>query len=106
MTDSYEVRVVDVDGESVVEVSGEIDLHARPDLVTAIDRATTAGRRLVIDLSETTFIDSTALRALLDAWRSQTDAGQDLVLRRPAPVVVRTLDIAGLTGMLPIDPVG
>ena len=106
MSDGFRVRVVDVDGEPVVEVSGEIDLHARPDLVTAIEQAATGGRRLVIDLSGTTFIDSTALRALLDAWRSQSDAGQDLVLRRPAPVVVRTLEIAGLTGTLPIDPDG
>lgn len=99
----YRVRVVDVEGESVVEVSGEIDLHARAELVTAISQASTAGQRLVIDLSQTTFIDSTALKALLEAWRSQNEAGQELVLRAPAPGVVRTLEMAGLADTLPID---
>jgi anti-sigma B factor antagonist len=102
-SNGYRVRVVDVEGESVVEISGEIDLHARAELVTAISDATTAGGRVVIDLSQTTFIDSTALKALLDAWRSQNEAGQELVLRDPAPVVVRILEIAGLTDTLPTD---
>jgi anti-sigma B factor antagonist len=103
-TNGYRVRVIDVEGEPVVEVSGEIELHARIELVTAISQASTAGQRLVIDLSQTTFIDSAALKALLDAWRSQKEAGQELVLREPAPVVVRSLEIAGLTYMLHVDP--
>jgi anti-sigma B factor antagonist/stage II sporulation protein AA (anti-sigma F factor antagonist) len=102
-SDGYQVRVVDVQGEPVVEVAGEIDLHARQDLVTAIDSASTAGRRLVVDLSQTTFIDSAALTALLDAWRSQNAAGRELVLRKPSPVVVRTLEITGLIEALTID---
>jgi anti-anti-sigma factor len=101
--DGYGVRVVDVEGEQVVEVAGEIDLRARAELVTAVSEATTEGQRLVIDLSQTTFIDSTALKVLLEAWRSQKDAGQDLVLRAPAPQVVRTLEIAGLVDTLLID---
>jgi anti-sigma B factor antagonist len=103
-TNGYRVRVIDVEGEPIVEVSGEIDLHARLELVTAISQASTAGQRLVIDLSQTTFIDSAAVKALLDAWRSQKEAGQVLVLREPAPVVVRTLEIAGLAYMLHVDP--
>jgi anti-sigma B factor antagonist len=103
-TNGYRVRVIDVEGEPIVEVSGEIDLHARLELVTAISQASTAGQRLVIDLSQTTFIDSAAVKALLDAWRSQKEAGQVLVLREPAPAVVRTLEIAGLAYMLHVDP--
>lgn len=99
----YRVRVQDVGGESVVEVSGEIDLRARSELVRAIRQASTAGQRLVIDLSRTTFIDSTALKVLLEAWRTQGEAGQDLVLRAPTPAVVRTLEIAGVTDTLTID---
>ena len=101
-SNGYRIRVVDLEDESVVEVSGEIDLHARAELVTAINQALTAGQRLVIDLSQTTLIDSTALTALLEAWRSQNEAGQELVLREPSLRVVRTLKIAGLTDTLPI----
>ena len=102
-SDGYQVRVIEVEGESVVEVTGEIDLSARAELVTAIGQATTAGQRLVIDMSRTTFIDSTALKALLEAWRSQNEAGRALVLREPSPEVVRTLEMAGLTDTLPVD---
>ena len=105
MSDSngFRVRVVDVEGESVVEVSGEIDLHARTELVTAIGQASTAGRRLVIDLSETTFVDSAALKALLDAWRAWAADGHEFLLRDPSPAVVRALEITSLADALPVE---
>src|SRR5262245_30664414 len=102
----YRVRVVDVGGESVVEVSGEIDLHARAELVTAIGQASTARQRLVIDLSEITFVVSAALKALLDAWRSGVADGHELLLRDPSPAVVRALEITGLADALPVDNTG
>jgi anti-anti-sigma factor len=57
----------------------------------------------VIDLSRATFIDSTGLRALVDVWRCREDAGRELVLRTPAPVVMRTWEMAGMADLLPID---
>ena len=41
---------------------------------------------------------------LVDAWRWRVDAGRELVLREPAQVVVRTLEMAGVADLLPIDP--
>src|SRR5262245_51319861 len=100
----YRVRVVVGGGEAVVEVAGELDLHARHDLLSALGQASSAGQRLVVDLSQTTFIDSTALKALLETWRAQNEAGKELVLRGPSPVVVRTLEIAGLSDTLTTEP--
>jgi anti-sigma B factor antagonist len=105
MSDSngYQVRVVDSEGECIVEVSGEIDLHARAELVTAIGQASTAGQRLAIDLSGTTFIDSTTLKALLDTWRARVSAGHEFVLRDPSPAVMRILSCTSLADALPVE---
>src|SRR3954463_4629973 len=54
----------------VVAVRGEIDLFTAPELKAAIVSAIEAGRtRLVVDLSETTFLDSTALGVLIGALK-------------------------------------
>jgi anti-anti-sigma factor len=83
---------------------GEFDLDARDRLTEALRVASVARDRLVIDLSRTTFIDSTGIKALADVWRSRVDAGREVVLREPTPAVMRTLKMAGLADLLPIDP--
>ena len=101
--DDFEVIVLSADGEAIVCVVGAIDLSVRDQLVTTLTHASDTTERLVIDLSRTTFIDSTGLKALVDVWRRRAGARLELVLRDPAPVVTRTLEIAGLADKLPID---
>jgi anti-anti-sigma factor len=103
---NYQIMLTDAEGTAVVHVSGEIDLNAKVDLTRALARASAGGRNLIVDMSRTTFIDSTALKALLDAWRSQTGARLGFVLRNPATAVRRTLEIAGLEDMLPTSMIG
>jgi anti-anti-sigma factor len=102
-TDGYEIVIAGSNGEAVVVVAGEIDLHARHALVEALAQAPADGQRLAIDLSQTTFIDSTTLKVLLEVWRSRTEAGMEVVIREPSPTVLRTFEIAGLAHVLPID---
>lgn len=103
--DDFEVMTVGAEnGEMVVHLVGELDLNARDRIVETLTDASATRHRLVIDLSRTTFIDSTGVKALVDVWRCREDAGRELVLREPAPVVMRTLDMAGLADLLPIDP--
>ena len=101
--DDFEVIVLSADGEAIVCLVGAIDLSVRDQLDTTLTQASDTTERLVVDLSRTTFIDSTGLKALVDVWRRRADARLELVLRDPAPVVTRTLEIAGLTDQLPID---
>src|SRR5947207_1691004 len=50
------------DQRQVVAVAGEIDLFTAPELKAAIGEALESGRtRIVVDLTATTFLDSTAL---------------------------------------------
>jgi stage II sporulation protein AA (anti-sigma F factor antagonist) len=103
VSDDFKVMVVGADGEAVVYLVGELDLAVRDRLVVALTQASDTSYRLVIDLSRTTFIDSTGLKALVDVWRRRGDAGLELVLREPSPAVMHTLQWAGLADLFPID---
>jgi anti-sigma B factor antagonist len=102
--DHYRVTLVVLDDEAVVRVAGEIDILAQEPLRSAIAEARSIGRRLVVDLSETTFMDSTGLTVLLEAWRAQTDAGSEMILRSPSPAVRTLFDITGVGDAMPIEP--
>ena len=103
VSDDFKVMIVGADGEAVVYLVGELDLAVRELLVDALTQASATKHRLVIDLSLTTFIDSTGLKALVDVWRRRRDAGLELVLRAPSPTVMHTLQLSGLADLLPID---
>ena len=103
-SDYYRVTLVELDDEAVVEVAGEIDMLAKERLRDVIEEARSGGRRLVVDLSETTFMDSTGLRVLLEAWRVQTQAGSEMVVRAPSPAVQTLFDVTRVGDAMPIEP--
>ena len=60
--------------------------------------------RLVIDLSEVTFCDSSGLSALVDAHRSCQERGAALIVHRPSARVRNTLELSGLAEYFAIEP--
>ena len=69
MAFSIEDRVVDGDTH-VVAVTGEIDLFTAPEFKQRVSAPIDAGRtHVVVDLTETTFIDSSSLGVLIGAHR-------------------------------------
>src|SRR3954471_2336343 len=71
------------DGIHVLAVSGELDLASAPDVRAALALAASGpGAHLILDLSEVTFIDSTALGTLLHA--DDQLAGEGVGARLPA----------------------
>ena len=75
-------------------VVGEIDAHTAPDISKAVARAT--GASLEIDLSGVDFVDSSGLRALIEAHQRFEANGGSLTLVRPSAVVARLFDISGV----------
>jgi anti-sigma B factor antagonist len=65
----FQLREHEIDSETqVVEVVGEADLYTAPELKERIIRLIEAGnKRLVVDLSGASFIDSTILGVLVGA---------------------------------------
>jgi anti-sigma B factor antagonist len=90
--------------ELVLAVSGELDLHTAPQLCARVE-ATFRGRhaRVLLDLSELAFCDSTGLRALLGVAREAQVHGLPLGVVAPrAAAPARTFEIAGALEFLPL----
>jgi anti-sigma B factor antagonist len=88
-------------GVVVVCPVGEVDLDAAPSLRAALRRAVqTAAQAVRVDLTAVTFVDSTALAAMVDAWNEAGARGITFCLERAAPNVQRVLDITGLDRLL------
>ena len=87
---------------SVVSIEGELDLSTAPRLKWMLVDAIEAGHeQLVVDLSLTTFMDSTALGVLVGVNRSLgVDARMAIVC--PHSTVLKIFELSGLDGMFVI----
>jgi anti-anti-sigma factor len=103
-SDYFSVLVVETEGEPVVVVKGEIDLRAADDLWSGIETALADGPpRLVLDMVDTTFMDSSGLNTLLRAYAAVGRLPEALVLRTPSPAVRRVIALAGLEDLFTYD---
>lgn len=86
---------------TVVSPHGEID-YGNVDVLRAAlaDVSRADSDEVVVDLSHVTFIDSTALRALVGAKQRLADAGRSFSVRGPQPRVARVLQLAGVNEYL------
>ena len=88
------------DGTPVVAVAGEVDLFTAPDLKRHVERALREpAERLVVDLSDTTFIDSSSLGVLIGAHRRLKLRGGSLVVVCDSDAIIKTFRITGLDGV-------
>jgi len=104
MTELATVEAVSVDGERMVRVAGEIDLSNVSVVLEAVAAALPADATIVlVDLSDTRYLDSSAIAMLfrlaerLDHSRQQLH----LVVPRGAPIR-RVLELTNLTRVIPV----
>jgi anti-sigma B factor antagonist len=89
-----------VDHATVIAVEGELDLATAPRLKGPLtDALKDGGREVVVDMSALTFIDSTALRVLVEA---QSHQGAPLVIVCSHLNVLRIFKIAAFGGTFEI----
>jgi anti-sigma B factor antagonist len=89
----------------VVTVRGEVDLFTAPEFKDSIAAAIDAGTKLVIvDLTETTFIDSSSLGVLISAQRRLAGRDGRLVVVSDVKAVLSTFRITGLDGVIDLVP--
>jgi anti-sigma B factor antagonist len=88
----------DDDGSVTAELDGELDVDSADTVRDSL--AETAGsaecRKLDVDVSRLTFIDSYALGALVSARNSALGAGVKLTLTNPSPPVRKAIEVTGL----------
>ena len=93
-------------GEIRLLVSGELDLESAPQLLDAIlcsGLANEPGVRIVVELQDVSFIDSSGLAALVEAHHRIAQQEQELLLGRLSERVARILSIAGLDQVIGTD---
>jgi anti-anti-sigma factor len=97
------VRVVpETDGILAICLAGEFDIADISVLKHELDSALAGGDHLILDLSETTFIDSSIIHTLFDGVRVARRRNQTVVLQLgTTPIVERALEIAGIERVLP-----
>jgi anti-sigma B factor antagonist len=88
---------VDAVGDAcVVRLAGELDLYNAPRVRVALDQACAdSPARVVVDLGEVEFIDSTALGVLIEA-RTKLNNRRGFLLASPGLETRRALEISGL----------
>jgi anti-sigma B factor antagonist len=80
----------------VLSLAGELDLYSAPALREALGSVVERSpKRLVVDLAQVTFVDSTILGALVEA-RSQLGGNDAFALAAPGFEVRRALEVSGL----------
>ena len=93
----HPVAGIDRDGRAVVvRLQGELDLYNAPDVRGALlDSCAEEPARLVVDLTDVEFVDSTALGVLVEARAKMAD-GRAFILAAPGMETRRALEVSGL----------
>jgi anti-sigma B factor antagonist len=93
-------QVSQVDGVPVVRAAVEVDATNAQDLRSAILAAISTGtERLIVDMSDTEFCDSTGLNVLVRAHKRLKEAGGELLLVATEPTLLRIFKVTGMDTM-------
>ena len=85
-----------MNGAVIVRLVGELDLYNAPEVrTTLLEVCAEQPERLVVDLGEVDFVDSTTLGVLIEA-RTKLENRQSFLLASPGLETHRALKISGL----------
>lgn len=98
----------DLDGRPVLGVKGDIDLASAPALLAAAEEfaAAAPAARLLVDLGDVTFMDSTGLGALITIRNGALERGCDLEVTACSRVAERAFELAGLADIFGLQGKG
>ena len=99
---AFSIDVAQLNGRTVLELNGELDLATAPELEDVLHARLRTGESLVLDLRGLEFMDSSGVRALVSGHSAAEDVGCSLVIVRAAhgSEVDRVIDISGIAGAL------
>jgi anti-sigma B factor antagonist len=93
------------DGTRVLTVVGDIDLHTAPTFQQSLSAVMGDSEgRVIVDLTECDYLDSTALHVIVQARRELNGRADTLRLVVPAPSMLRIFEVTGLAATLAIYP--
>jgi anti-sigma B factor antagonist len=101
---NFNITDEEIDAETqVIELGGEIDLYTAPEFKERMVELIEDGKkRIVVDLSSATFIDSTTLGVLVGGVKRLRPAGGSLALVCTDQNITKIFEITGLDRVFPI----
>ena len=101
---NFHITDQEIDAETqVIELGGEIDLYTAPEFKERMVELIEDGKkRIVVDLSSATFIDSTTLGVLVGGVKRLRPAGGSLALVCTDQNITKIFEITGLDRVFPI----
>lgn len=97
------ITTSEVDGSTLVEYAGDVDLALRGQADRSLRLAMAAGSPVVVDLARVRYIDSSGVTFLLQHHRACVQAGFPLTVRHVPQQARYVLDLLGLTDLLGAD---
>jgi anti-sigma B factor antagonist len=103
--EKFEVSQENGNGYVLVSVVGEVDVATAPELRDRLREAVVDGSPTVaVDLTEVTFIDSTALGVLIETKKLCDGEGRTMRIAVSEPRILKVFEITGLTELFDIRP--
>jgi len=96
-------RIVAGEDQMIVLVRGEVDLTTSGVLRDALQRAAGSGQRIVIDLSDVSFMDLRGADAIIDAFRSWGESTSRVSVRRANRTIRMLFAVIGLDRVIEGD---
>lgn len=95
------VQFQEANGDLVIVLTGELDISNSEAFRERVQQAVTLGpKRLVFDLSQLSFMDSSGIAVLMYAANSV----DDIEVRNPSNVIRRIIQSTGLSEILHLTP--
>ncbi|MFI5589759.1 STAS domain-containing protein [Amycolatopsis sp. NPDC051758] len=101
--DGWSLDVHETADLSVYALRGEFDFAVSPKLAELLPPDPGAGR-VVLDMTEVGFCDSSCLQAMLRLARRLHAAGGRFAVVTTVPAVTRPIDLLGLGDVMPVHP--
>ena len=86
----------------VVATQGDLDVHAAPQLSSILLPLVQPGSRIVVEMSQTPFMDSSGLAAIVEAAARSRDVDGYLCLAAPEDRVQKVLQITGVDTLIDV----
>ncbi|MCI2055843.1 MAG: anti-sigma factor antagonist [Oscillibacter sp.] len=99
-----ELNAKSTDRNLLLELSGELDHHGARDAIAETERAIDAAlpRRLMLDFSGVTFMDSSGIALILRAQKRMQNLGGSMVVCHVPQQAKRVLEAAGICRLVAV----
>ena len=100
---SLVIDTIDVDGQSVIALTGEIDVATAPALTAAIEECLRRAGTVVLDFAGVTFMDSSGLNVLVATSTRRIGSHDAVLIRNASARVVQLMNITGLDALIRLE---